>query len=50
MNAELICKTAIDLNNSWIYLHYFKDITTFIFLTTFILLLYKLCMRTINDK
>jgi len=50
MNIELICKTVVDLNSSWIYLHYFKDVTTFIFLTTFISLLYKLYMRTINDK
>lgn len=44
MNIELICKTIIEINNSWVHLAYFKDITT-VFIMLFILLILLKCVN-----
>lgn len=50
MNTELICKTALEINNSWVNLLYFKDTTTVVFLLFFLFILYKIIKEATKNS
>ncbi len=49
MNIELICKTALEINNSWIYYSYITDIMTFIFISSFLFVVYKIVSQMLKQ-